>query len=177
MKMELTLDSGDMLSRRATTIAPEDNAQTLHDRLAEIGAQLLTPTLLDYAAGKIIPEKQNEAEVTIARKITKDDGRLDWSQPARVLWNRVRGLTPWPGAFTFQKAEPKPRLLKIWQVEIAENISGAPGEILQADKSGIVIACGKGALRILSLQREGGRRLNAAEFLAGNPLKPGETLG
>lgn len=174
MKMELGLDSGEMLSRCATPIKPDDTAQTLHDRLAQIGAQLLPPTLLDYVAGKIVPQKQNETEVTHARKITKDDGRLDWSQPARNLWNQVRAFTPWPGAFAFQKIEATQRLLKIWQVEVVENFSGEPGKVLLADKNGIVVACGKNALRIFTLQKEGGRRMSAAEFLAGHPMKAGD---
>ena len=93
---------------------------------------------------------------------------------ARVLWNRVRGLTPWPGAFT-HLAHP-PHLLKIWQAEPIEQ-GGSPGEILAADKHGIVVGCGVGALRILELQREAGRRLAVGEFLAGYPLKPGQRLG
>jgi methionyl-tRNA formyltransferase len=176
MKMDAGLDTGDILSTQTTPVAAEDNAQTLHDRLAIIGAELLPPTLLDFAAGKIVPQKQNNAEATVARKITREDGHLNWGQPARVLWNRVRGLTPWPGAFTFQKTESKPRLIKIGRVEVASGFSGEPGSVLQADKSGLVIACGEGALRILQLQREGGKRLNAPEFLAGNPFKPGERL-
>jgi methionyl-tRNA formyltransferase len=177
MKMATGLDTGDILSQRATPISPSDNAQTLHDRLAAIGAQLLIQTIFDYTIGKIIPQKQSEADATYARKIIKEDGRLDWSLPARTLWNRVRALTPWPGPFTFQKTESKPRLLKIWQAEVVENVSGQPGELLQANKSGLVVACGTGALRLLNLQREGGRRMATAEFLAGNPLKTGELLG
>ena len=94
-----------------------------------------------------------------------------------MLWNRVRGLTPWPGTFTWQKAVPKPRLLKVWEVEPLEGAAGMPGEVLQADKQGLVVACGQGALRILSVQREGARRLNAPEFLIGNPVGVGERLG
>ena len=177
MQMAAGLDTGDILSQRATSILPDDNSQTLHDRLATIGAQLLVETIPDFVVGKISPQKQNDNDATHARKISREDGHLDWTQPARTLWNRVRAFTPWPGAFTFQKAEPKPRLLKIWQVEVAENFSEEPGKILQADKSGIVVACGTGALRILILQKEGGRRLTAAEFLAGNSLQSGERLG
>jgi len=177
MQMAAGLDTGDILSQRATPILPDDNSQTLHDRLAIIGAQLLVETIPDFVAGKISAQKQNDNDATHARKISREDGHLDWTQPARTLWNRVRAFTPWPGAFTFQKAEPKPRLLKIWQVEVAENFSEEPGKILQADKSGIVVACGTGALRILILQKEGGRRLTAAEFLAGNSLQSGERLG
>jgi methionyl-tRNA formyltransferase len=133
--------------------------------------------LPDYVAGKITPEPQPSEGASYARKISREDGALDWRQPARTLWNRVRAFTPWPGAFTFQSALPKPRLLKIWEARVDEHLSGSPGEILATDKNGIVVACGNQALRILSLQREGGRRLSAQEFLAGNPLKAGDRLG
>ena len=92
------------------------------------------------------------------------------------IWNRVRGLVPWPGAFSYLPGQPQPHLLKIWQAEVVER-SGSAGEILQADKTGIVVGCGRDALRILALQREGGRRLRAQEFLAGHPLLPGQKLG
>ena len=176
MKVAPALDSGDILSQCVTPIAPDDNAETLHDRLAQLGAQLLVPTLHDYVAGKITPRPQVESEASHVGKISKEDGRLDWSQPATSLWNRVRAFTPWPGAYAFQAAEPKPRLLKIWQARVETELSGAPGEILTSGKEGIVVACGVGSLRILILQREGGRRMNAAEFLAGNSMKRGELL-
>lgn len=126
-----------------------------------------------YISGQLIPQKQPAEGSTYARKITKEDGLLDWTQPAQVLWNRIRGFTPWPGAFTFYESGNQPRLLKIWQAEVVES-GGPPGQILQADKHGIVVACGQQALRILLLQKEGGRKLSAIEFLAGHPLKSGE---
>jgi methionyl-tRNA formyltransferase len=177
MRMDAGLDTGDILTQATTHITPEDNAQTLHDRLAQLGGELLVKTIPDYVAGRIAPHPQSTEGATYARKITKEDGRLDWTQPARVLWNRVRGFTPWPGAFTFQQVEGKPRLLKIWSTRVEEGSSGQPGEVLRAEKGGVVVACSQGALRILELQREGGRRLSAQEFLAGNELKAGECLG
>lgn len=176
MKMDEGLDTGDLLATQSTLITPEDNAQTLQDRLATIGAGLLVKTVPGYAAGEILPHKQPQTGASYARKITREDGRLDWTQPARGLWNRVRGLVPWPGAYTFLSAEPKPSLLKIWQAEVADRSSGSPGAILESSRSGIVIACGQQALRILSLQREGGRRMSAQEFLTGHPLSVGERL-
>ena len=175
MKMDAGLDTGDILTQQATPVQAEDDAQTLHDRLAQIGAELLAPTIRDLVAGKITPRPQPAGGVSHARKLTKEDGRLDWALPARVLWNRIRALTPWPGAFTHLPDQPHPHLLKIWRAEVAAG-SGAPGGILQADKAGIVVACGQEALRVLELQREGGRRMSAAEFVAGHPLKPGANL-
>jgi methionyl-tRNA formyltransferase len=176
MKMDAGLDTGGILAQQATPIRAEDNSQTLHDRLAQIGAELLVPTIRSHVAGAITPRPQPAEGVTYARKITREDGRLDWTQPARTLLNRIRAFTPWPGAFTHLPAQPQPLLLKIWRAEVCET-GGKPGRILQADKSGIVVACGGDSLRITQLQREGGRRLAAQEFLAGHPLKPGDKLG
>jgi methionyl-tRNA formyltransferase len=222
MKMDAGLDTGPIVSQRRTPIRPEDDSATLHDRLAQLGAELLVQTIPDYVAGKIQPVPQPAEGASHAAKIKKEDGRIDWNQPARTIWNRLRAFTPWPGAFTFLpnppsvgqassragssgavrsdrlasslappdetgSVQPKPQLLKIWKVEVIEKSGGAacraeaserrPGEILSADKTGIVVGCGQNALRILELQREGGRRMSAAEFLAGHALKTGGKFG
>lgn len=177
MKMAAGLDTGDILSQRTTPILPEDNSSTLHDRLAVIGAELLVSTIRDFTGGAITPRPQAESEASYSRKIKKEDGRLDWMQPARVLWNRIRAYTPWPGAFTFLPVNSTPRLLKIFRATIEENLSGSPGEILQADKTGLVVACGQGALRLHELQLEGGRRMAAAQLLSGHSAQPGMKVG
>jgi len=177
MKMDAGLDTGAVLAQAATPIAPEDDAPSLHDRLARLGADLLVKTIPDYASGKIIPRAQSAAGATYARKITREDGRLDWSRPARGLWNRVRALKPWPGTFTLLPTTYKSRLLKIWSAEIERQLAGDPGKILEADQTGFIVGCGQQALRLLELQREGGRRLTAQQFLAGHDLRPGEQLG
>jgi methionyl-tRNA formyltransferase len=174
MKMGAGLDTGDMVSTVTTPILPTDNAQTLHDRLAGLGAELLVETIPDYVAGRISPRPQPAEGASYARKIKKEDGRVDWSLKAREIWNRIRAFTPWPGAFTFQGTVGGERLIKIWSARVEEQLHGSAGTILSADKSGIVVACGQDALRILELQREGGRRLGAAEFLAGHPIAAGE---
>jgi len=176
MKMEAGLDTGPILTQETTPIGPQDNAQTLHDRLGKIGARLLVQTIPGYLAGSIMAKPQPAAGTSYAPRIKKQDGHLAWNQPARAIWNRVRALIPWPGAFTFLPAQLQPQLLKLWQAEVADG-AGPPGEILRADKTGIVVACGQEALRVLVLQREGGRRLSAQEFLAGHPLRPGQKLG
>jgi methionyl-tRNA formyltransferase len=173
MKMDAGLDTGDILAQEATPIYPEDNAQTLHERLAQLGAGLLVKTIPAYVAGGIQPRPQPAEGVTYAPKIKRADGRIDWRLPARAIWNRVRALLPWPCAFTFLPGPPRPQLLKIWEAA-SDSGRGAPGEILSADRAGIVVACGEGALRVTVLQREGGRRMSAQEFLAGHPLKPGD---
>ena len=172
MKMDAGLDTGPILSTRRTPILPTDDSQSLHDRLAQLGAELLVETIPGYVAGSISPQPQPAEGSTYAAKISKEDGRIDWNWPAQKIWNRLRAFTPWPGAFTFLPGEPKPQLLKILKAEVVEK-TGKAGEILSADKSGLVVAAGQDALRILELQREGGRRMNAAEFLAGHSLKIG----
>ena len=166
MRMDAGLDTGPILSTRRTAILPADDSQTLHDRLAELGAELLVETIPGYVAGTIVPQPQPAAGMSYAAKITREDGRIDWSLPAQKIWNRLRAFTPWPGGFTFLPAPGKSQLLKIWRAEVVAG-SGAAGKVLTADKSGIVVACGQEALRILELQREGGKRLTAEQFLAG----------
>ncbi len=196
MKMDAGLDTGPILSTRRTPILPSDDSQILHDRLAQLGAELLVETIPDYVAGKISPHPQPAEGSSYAAKIKKEDGQIDWNLPAEKIWNRLRAFTPWPGAFSFlpdsaertsSRAEnedskperlagtlapPKKPLLKIWKAEVVER-AGRAGEILSADKTGIIVGCGQNALRILELQREGGRRLTAEQFLAGFPLKAG----
>jgi methionyl-tRNA formyltransferase len=172
MKMDAGLDTGPIISQRRTSILPDDDSATLHDRLARLGAELLAQTIPDFVAGKIPPVSQPADGISHAPKIKKEDGHIDWSLPAKAIWNRLRAFTPWPGAFTFLAGEPRPLLLKIWKAETVEQ-SGRTGEILSADKNGIVVACGRDALRVLELQPESGRRMNAAEFLAGHAMNAG----
>jgi methionyl-tRNA formyltransferase len=173
MKMDAGLDTGPMLSVRRTPILPADDSQTLHDRLAQLGAELLVETIPGYVAGNIKPQPQPSEGSTYAAKIKKEDGQIDWTRPAVVTWNRFRAFTPWPGAYSSLKTETKTQLLKIWKLEVVDR-TGRIGEVLSADKSGIVVAAGAGALRILELQREGGKRLSVEQFLAGCPIKPGQ---
>jgi methionyl-tRNA formyltransferase len=175
MKMDAGLDTGPILSTRRTPILPADDSQILHDRLARLGAELLVETIPAYVAGKIQPQPQPVEGATYAAKIKKEDGRIDWHSPAEKIWNRLRAFTPWPGTYTFLQVEPKPQLLKIWRAEVVEK-SGQAGEILSADKTGIIVGCGQGALRILELQREGGKRLAAEAFLAGFLIAPGSSV-
>ena len=176
MRMNAGLDTGDIVSEARTRITADDTAQTLHDRLALLGGELLGRTVADYVAGRITPQPQTAEGASYARKIKKEDGKLDWMQPATVLWNRVRGLTPWPGTFTYLQRDPAPVLLKILRVEPVDASPGTAGEIIFADREGIIVRCGTGALRILELQREGGKRLTAPQFLAGHPLRLNERL-
>ena len=176
MRMDAGMDTGDILARKHTPITAEDNAQTVHDRLAEIGAPLLVETMIRHVAGDVSPQPQNEALATHARKITKGDGRLDWQRPAHELWHQVRALTPWPGTYCRWEHAGTPALLKVWRAEPVEAPAVSPGQVMKADRSGIDVVCGEGALRLLEVQKEGGRRLTAREFLAGNDLPAGTRL-
>lgn len=174
MKMDVGMDTGPIIAIKTTRIDASDTAQTLHDRLGALGAELLVEKLPAYLEGLIQPTDQPEG-ATLAKKVSKEEGRLRWSEPAHDLSNLVRAFTPWPGAYTFIQGQPKPVLLKVWKVEAVER-EGTPGEILDAGKNGIVIACGSGALNLVEVQREGGKRLPARDFLAGHPLKAGDHL-
>lgn len=176
MKIDAGLDTGPIVAQARMPIGPGDNSQTLHDRLAELGARLLLETLPGYAAGAIQPRPQPPDGACPAPKIRKQDGRIDWSQPASAVWNRVRAMVPWPGAHTQLAATPQPCLLKLWSGEPTPQ-SGTPGQVLSATRDGIVVGCGSESFRILELQREGGRRMTARDFLAGHPLQPGQRLG
>jgi methionyl-tRNA formyltransferase len=176
MRMDAGLDTGPILSTRTTPILPTDDSQVLHDRLAQLGAELLVETIPGYISGQLVPHPQPAEGMTYAAKIKKEDGQIRWTQPASQISSRLRAFTPWPGAFTHLPAEPKPLLVKVWKAEPLETqpANAAPGQIVSADKNGITVACGTGALRILELQREGGKRLTAGPFLAGCPLPSGQ---
>ncbi|MGH7972998.1 MAG: methionyl-tRNA formyltransferase [Limisphaerales bacterium] len=175
MKMDAGLDTGPILTQAPTPIRPTDTSESLHDRLAILGAELLLRTIPQFVAGGTHPQPQPTESASYAPKIKKEDGHIDWDQAARAVWNRVRALAPWPGAFSLLPRSPRPLMLKFWQAEVA-TVSGKPGEILASSGAGIVVGCGDQALRVLTLQREGGRRLTAREFLSGLPLKPGTRL-
>lgn len=176
MKMDAGMDTGDIVSTERTPIAADDNAQTVHDRLGKVGAQLMPGMLSDYVAGRLEPSPQDDSLATHARKITKEDGRLDWNRTAVELWNQIRALTPWPGTHCRWSQDGRESVLKVWQAEPIEGPAVSPGQVMKADREGLIVTCGEGCLRIRELQKEGGRRLAARDFLAGNRLAPGTRL-
>jgi methionyl-tRNA formyltransferase len=177
MQVNAGLDTGPIVSQARTPILDTDDAVSLHDRLATLGGDLLCRTLSGYLNGSLAPQPQPEQGATYARKITKEDGWIDWSKPARRVWNQVRGLTPWPTAWTRVMHGQQLRMLKVWRAEIAAPAGhqGFPGTVLNHD-SGVVVACGEGSVRLLELQREGGRRQETRSFLPGHPLPVGLVL-
>jgi len=174
MKMDAGMDTGAILAQRPTPILPEDDSASLHNRLAQLGAELLLETVPDYLNGKIQPKPQPEG-ASYAPKIKKEDGHINWNLAARTILNRMRAFRPWPGAFAFLERDSKSLLLKIWQADVVDT-KGAAGRILSFDNNGIVIGCGDQALRVMELQMEGGRRMRAHEFLTGHSLKIGDSL-
>jgi methionyl-tRNA formyltransferase len=170
MQVVMALDAGDMLKKAATPITENDTAQTLHDQLAVLGAKLMVETLQGMAlSGRPVGEVQDEALVTYAAKLSKSEAPLDWTRSAVDLARQVRAFNPFPVAQATFGGE----LWRIWFARAAPHVGGSPGEIVGTE-GGLLVACGHGALCIESLQRPGGKRLTAREFLAGMPLKAGK---
>ncbi len=172
MQMDEGLDTGDILLKKVVPIGPDDDAQSLHDLLSVAGAEALAETLDLLTAGKLDAEKQDGLLSNYAPMLKKEDGRIDWDREPLRIRNLVRGLTPWPGAFT----SLGDKTMKIYRCRVAGG-SGAPGTVLQADRSGLVIACKGGSLLVEELQLEGKKRLSARDFLAGYNIIPGTILG
>ena len=174
MRMDAGLDTGDIISTVKTEITEGDTAQTLHDRLAQMGAVLLTESLPGYLDGTRKPVLQDDTRSTYARKILKQDGQIDWTESAETIFRKLRALTPWPGIFTYLPTD-KLRLVKIQSANISIT-EGIAGEVLSAGEDGILIGCGKQSLNLLQLQREGGRSLSSGDFLNGFSLRAGQKL-
>ena len=179
MRIDAGLDTGDMLLQTETEIGPDENAVELAQRLAAMGADLLVETLSGLAAGAIVPQKQDSSQATYARLLKKEDGLIDWSQPAQSLHNRVRGLQPWPGAYTTFRGQT----LHIWKTRPAPGprprpaeAAGTPPGRVSAVKP-LVVRCGSSALELLEVQLEGRKRISAADFANGQRLAENEDMG
>ena len=169
MYMEKGLDTGDMLLSVRTPIADDDTAGDLHDRLAVLGADALVHALALLEAGRITPVKQDDSQHTYAPMLSRDDCRLDFCQSAKQVRDRIRGLAPFPGAYLTLSG----RQIKVFEAQIVSG-RGEPGSVLYADREhGLVLACADGALRLVTLQPQGKRRMSAKEYLAGHPVPPG----
>ncbi len=190
MLLASRMDAGPMLMQRRTPIGPEETAGEVTARLAELGAGLLVVTLDGLASGIVQPREQDEALATIAPKLRKEDGLIDWNRGAREIVNLVRGVNPWPGAYTHLDGKP----LKVWKAAIAARPAGAPGSktVLPASSAsrtspgtilsaslhdGLLVACGAGeAVALLNVQTEGKKPLTTPEFLRGRALAAGTIL-
>lgn len=172
MYMDESLDTGDMLVKKTLEIGPDETAGQLHDRLAALGSEAMQETLQQLCAGTLQGEPQDDALATYAPMMKKEDGRIDWQRSATDIHNQVRGLDPWPGAYTTFQGE----LLKLAATCPVSGESGEPGCVLTADDNGVRIACGSGALLVRELQLAGRKRLPAGDFLRGCKLATGTVL-
>lgn len=175
MQMDEGMDTGPIIACERTPIAPDETAAELGDRLARMGAALLRDELAAWVAGELEVTPQPDDGVTLAPLLQKEDGRIDWSAPARAVHDRVRGLSPWPGAFSELGGE----VVKIHRTEVRaeDGELGPPGTVLRADADGLEVACGRGRVALAELQLQGKKRLSARDFLAGHPLSPGLRFG
>jgi len=171
MQMDAGLDTGDMLLTERIAIAPQDTTATLHDKLAALGARMIVEALELADCGGLRPVPQPAEGVTYAHKIEKAEAAIAWSQPADVTERRIRAFDPFPGA----TAQVGGETIKVWRAQALMRGRGSvpPGTIVALDEHGIGVACGQGRLEITELQRAGGKRLPAADFLRGFPLAPG----
>ncbi|WP_090139712.1 methionyl-tRNA formyltransferase [Limnohabitans sp. DM1] len=175
MQMDAGLDTGDMLLVRDETIWPTDTTAVLHDRLAALGGEAIVQALADI--DQLQRQPQPSEGVNYAHKIEKAEAALDWALSAEVLARRIRAFDPFPGMTVPLTTEAGTETLKLWQA-VAEPLPrpAEPGTLVQADASGVRVACGQGQLCLTQLQRPGGKRLSAADFLRGCPLQPGQRL-
>jgi methionyl-tRNA formyltransferase len=172
MLMDVGLDTGPVIATTRTKVEDRDTGQTLHDRLARLGSELLLTVLPRWLEGELSAQPQPAEGVTYARKLSKADGRIDWTRPAESIARQVRALNPWPVAFTTSPSG----ILKVWQASTVEG-SGSPGEVLAVSGDRLIVAAGRGAVACEVLQREGRKKLPAREFLAGANLAAGDRLG
>ena len=167
MKMDKGLDTGDMLAKQSLSINADWSAGDLHDNLMQVGADLLMPTIDRLAEGGIIAEVQDESLVTYADKLLKSEAAIDWSKDAAVIHREVRAYAPWPVSFSQFEGQP----VRIWRATLLQRSSTqAAGQIIQHDKSGLLVSCGKGVLQITELQFAGRKKCHPVQLLGGRNL-------
>ena len=188
MQMDVGLDTGDMLLTKEVAISPEETGESLHDRLAALGSGLLLDTLKGIHEGTISPIPQNEEESTYASMLTKEMGKINWEEPAETIERYIRGLNSWPSAFTGFRT----KTLKVWRAEVlqeeeaagmkkdrelsGEKETSTPGMVVKVEKNSFVVKTGNGYLRLLEVQLEGKKRMDAGSFLRGVSVEKGEIL-
>lgn len=173
MQMDAGLDTGDMLLTCETEIRPDETAQSLHDRMAIMGRDLLLETLSKLERGQLKPEPQREEESCYAKMLNKELGRLDMNWEAQKVERYIRGLYSWPGAYTGYKG----KTLKLWRAEVTGRETGeAPGTVVEVAKDSFTVQTGKGCLRLLEVQLEGKKRMDAGSFLRGVKIEKGDKL-
>ncbi len=170
MLMDPGLDTGDILLQRTVEIPPGMNAGELHDRLAPVGAELLLETVVGLKRGTITPKPQDHDQATLAPLLKKEDGAIDWTRPAREIDWHVRGMTPWPGAFTFLEGS---RIVVLRGASVPGEVQAPPGTVLGADNNGLSVATGEGCYQIHRLKPENARAMDVRAYLCGHPVQPG----
>jgi methionyl-tRNA formyltransferase len=176
MQMDAGLDTGDMLLSESLPISADDTSASLHDRLAPLGGRLIVEALERLVGGGLRPQHQPADGVTYARKIDKSEAPIDWTQTAASIERRVRAFDPFPGAsFTWQG-----EVVKVWRAALLPSAGSAEaGQVVDVAPGRVIVACGEGALELIEVQRPGGRRIPAAQYLASGPgatLRPGACL-
>ena len=173
MYMDVGLDTGDMILKEEVSISAKMNTGELHDTLMNIGAKTLLQTIKQIAEGSVVRNKQNDAEASYAPLLTKELERINWLLPAQEIYNLVRGLNPWPVAFSIFKGKK----LKIWQTKVIDNVTiGEIGTVLSLTETGFTVQTGKGILEILELQPESKRKMTAKDFVCGNQISINDKL-
>jgi methionyl-tRNA formyltransferase len=177
MVMDKGMDTGDMLLQQHVPIEDEDTAEALHNKLAQVGAQLLLRTLQGIEDGSVLPVPQNHEDATYAPLLKKHDGAIDWNDPAQAIMNKVRGMLPWPGAYTYFQG----KMIKLLKVAVETSCTPeegiAPGTVLKVDKAqGPVIATGEGCLKILEIQPQNKKPMRCSDFCRGYHVHPGDHL-
>ena len=170
MQMDEDLDTGAILLQRSVPIACNDTAQTLHDKLALLGAQCIVEALTRLRQGTLAALPQNEETTMYAPKLEKDEAEINWALSAQTAHRAVRAFNPRPGALARILGFP----LKIWQARVGDGMGRVPGEIVATEHDGIVVACGEGTLVLEVVQKAGGKKIRAVEFVSGQRLRPGD---
>ncbi len=174
MHMDEGMDTGDMIAKRVVPIAPSETAGELHDRLGVIGAELLCEVVRDLQTGRATRTPQDESEATYAPKLTKQDGRIDWTRSADAIYNRIRGFNPWPCCFCVVPAGGG-HTLRVLRAQTEEG-DGRPGEVLDVKGEGPLVACAEGAVRLMDVQPEGKRVMRGDAYVCGHALQRGDLL-
>ncbi len=175
MQMDVGLDTGPMLEKYEVPIPPEMTAQELHDRLAELGREVIVDALDRLAAGQLEPTPQDDEASSYAPMLSKEDGHIDWTKSADAVANHIRGFNPWPGAFAFHERDGEKTRIKFHRARPVEG-DGEPGEVLEVDVSGerLVVACGEGAIECLEVQAPCRKAMGVRDFLCGYEINAGE---
>ena len=173
MWMDEGLDTGDILSQESVTLRRHETTETLHDRLAKLGAEALMKALPLIAERKAPRAKQDASQATLTKKLRKEEGHIKWDRPQREIDAHIRAMTPWPSAYAWIRQEKELKMLKIFTTILSRRAKGKPGEVLRVDRHGILVAAAVGGLLLREVQLEGKKRMHAAEFARGFNLPVG----